>query len=139
MRAVSQHLPVIAEPESRVLAPPQTKGRASVVKLDRAWFIACMSKELRHKPIARTIQGVPLAIFRDKNGAPGALLDRCPHRNVPLSLGEVASDVPAEGARATGDDHGAGRLPLGASRGTRGPDDTPAENTGGAHGNLVLG
>jgi phenylpropionate dioxygenase-like ring-hydroxylating dioxygenase large terminal subunit len=75
-----------------VLQPPQTKGRASVVKLDRAWFIACMSRELRHKPIARVIQGLPLVLFRDRNGAAGTLLDRCPHRNVPLSLGEVASD-----------------------------------------------
>lgn len=78
--------------ELAVLAPPQTKGRASVVKLERAWFIACMSRELRHKPIARVIQDLPLVLFRDRNGAPGTLLDRCPHRNVPLSLGEVASD-----------------------------------------------
>lgn len=62
------------------------------MRLERAWFIACMSRELRHKPIARVVQGVPLALFRDKDGVAGALIDRCPHRNVPLSLGEVASD-----------------------------------------------
>ncbi len=75
-----------------VLAPPRGKGRASVVKLSAHWFIACTSKELRHKPIGRTIQGVPLVLFRDANGDPGALIDRCPHRNVPLSLGDVATD-----------------------------------------------
>lgn len=106
------HLPVaspspLAPPEGAILVPPRTRGRASVVKLERAWFIACMSRELRHKPIARTIQGVPLAIFRDARGVPGALLDRCPHRNVPLSLGEVASDgclqCPYHGWRFTRD------------------------------------
>jgi phenylpropionate dioxygenase-like ring-hydroxylating dioxygenase large terminal subunit len=33
---------------------------------------------------------VPLVLFRDGSGRAGALLDRCPHRNVPLSLGRVA-------------------------------------------------
>ncbi|MGZ5969574.1 MAG: Rieske 2Fe-2S domain-containing protein [Polyangiales bacterium] len=84
--------PEIEQPKSGVLVPLRGKGRVSVVKLTEAWFIACTSKELRHEPLARTIQGTPLVLFRDKNGEPGALLDRCPHRNVPLSLGEVASD-----------------------------------------------
>src|SRR5262245_61859123 len=35
------------------------------------------------------VLGVPLVLFRDRIGAPAALLDRCPHRNVPLSLGSV--------------------------------------------------
>lgn len=29
----------------------------------------------------------PLVLFRDRDGLPTALLDRCPHRNTPLSLG----------------------------------------------------
>jgi len=33
--------------------------------------------------------GTPLAVFRDERGAPGVLVDRCPHRNVPLSEGRV--------------------------------------------------
>jgi len=62
-------------------------GRHSVVRLPRAWFVACPSKELRERPIVRTIQGTPLALFRGEGGTPGALLDRCSHRNAPLSLG----------------------------------------------------
>lgn len=62
-------------------------GRHSVVRLPRAWFVACPSKELRHRPLARTLQGTPLVLFRGEGGAPAALLDRCSHRNVPLSLG----------------------------------------------------
>lgn len=31
-------------------------------------------------------------LFRDAQGAPRALLDRCPHRMVPLSMGRVRGD-----------------------------------------------
>lgn len=68
------------------------KGRASVVKLKRAWFIACASEELGERPIERMIQDLPLVIFRDARGQAGTLLDRCPHRNVPLSGGKVQAD-----------------------------------------------
>ena len=53
------------------------------------WYIACTSRELKQKPIAKTILGIPLVLFRDKNSNPTALLDKCPHRNVPLSQGWV--------------------------------------------------
>lgn len=32
---------------------------------------------------------MPIVVFRNDGGEAGALLDRCPHRNVPLSLGKV--------------------------------------------------
>ena len=54
-----------------------------------AWFIACTSAELRGAPRAVTLQSKPLVLFRARGGAPTALLDRCPHRNVPLSMGRV--------------------------------------------------
>jgi hypothetical protein len=72
-----------------VLVPPPTKGHISVARLSRNWYVACRSGELGKKPIARQILGTPLTLFRDSTGAPRALLDRCPHRNVPLSLGRV--------------------------------------------------
>lgn len=68
--------------------PPKT----SVVKLPDAWFIACEAKTLKHKPRAFTLQGTPLVLFRGKDGKPAALLDRCPHRNAPLSLGRVTAE-----------------------------------------------
>jgi phenylpropionate dioxygenase-like ring-hydroxylating dioxygenase large terminal subunit len=37
------------------------------------------------------VLGTPLVLFRSVGGAPAALLDRCPHRNVPLSLGRVGA------------------------------------------------
>jgi phenylpropionate dioxygenase-like ring-hydroxylating dioxygenase large terminal subunit len=59
------------------------------MRLPHAWFVACTSHQLGSTPLARSIQGVPLVLFRDPQGRPAALLDRCPHRNVPLSAGRV--------------------------------------------------
>ena len=74
------------------LTPPETKGHVSVARLSRFWYVACQSDDLRDKPLARTVLGVPLVLFRAKDGAAAALLDRCPHRNVPLSLGRVVGE-----------------------------------------------
>lgn len=49
------------------------------------WYVACASSELRDKPLSRTILDTPLVLFRGPS--PTALLDRCAHRNVPLSEG----------------------------------------------------
>lgn len=59
-----------------------------------AWYVACLSSELgRKRPLARTVDGARLALFRDGGGRPVALLDRCPHRNVPLSCGRVRAGL----------------------------------------------
>ncbi len=57
-----------------------------------AWFIACHGSALRARPLALTLQGAPLVLFRDAQGQPHALDDRCPHRNVPLSTGRVTPE-----------------------------------------------
>jgi phenylpropionate dioxygenase-like ring-hydroxylating dioxygenase large terminal subunit len=65
-------------------------GRFSVVHLPHYWYVACLSRQLRHdRPLARTVLGLPLALFRDSAGRAVAVVDRCPHRNVALSLGRV--------------------------------------------------
>ncbi len=78
---------------SAKLAPPPTKGHLSVARLSAYWYVACRSRDLADKPLARTVLGQPLVLFRDAAGAPAALLDRCPHRNVELSLGGVADGL----------------------------------------------
>jgi phenylpropionate dioxygenase-like ring-hydroxylating dioxygenase large terminal subunit len=57
-----------------------------------AWYVACTSDELRERPIARTVLGIPITLFRERGGRAVALLDRCPHRNAPLSIGAVRGD-----------------------------------------------
>jgi len=75
-----------------VLSPPETKPVASVARVTAAWYVACTSTELRKKPLERTVLGIPLVLFRTASGSASALLDRCPHRNVPLSMGRVVGE-----------------------------------------------
>ncbi len=50
--------------------------------LKRSWQMAALSRELRRRPpLARTVAGTPLVLFRDPGGRAAALIDRCPHRN----------------------------------------------------------
>ena len=55
----------------------------------RAWYVVCPSWELKRQPLSRTLLGTPLVLFRGPDGKAAALLDRCAHRNVPLSLGRI--------------------------------------------------
>ncbi|HMJ16492.1 MAG TPA: aromatic ring-hydroxylating dioxygenase subunit alpha [Polyangiaceae bacterium] len=71
------------------LTPPPTKGHVSVARLSSHWYVVCRSHELARRPLSRIVLGIPLVLFRDAQGRPAALLDRCPHRNVPLSIGRV--------------------------------------------------
>ena len=73
------------DPDVEVAIAPT--GRFTAGRLDRHWYVGCLSQELRRRPLARTVLDLPLVLFRDRHGAPAALLDRCPHRNVPLSAG----------------------------------------------------
>jgi len=62
--------------------------------LRNAWYQVAWGAELdRDCALARTVLGRPLVLFRDSQGAPRALLDRCPHRFAPLSAGRVAGGI----------------------------------------------
>ena len=75
------------------LSPLRIKNRVSVVRIPGHWFVLAMSEELtRDKPLARTLMKTPLVLFRDAHGVAQTLLDRCPHRSVPLSEGRVHKD-----------------------------------------------
>ena len=57
---------------------------------DHGWWPVATSAQLKPaQPLARTLLGVPLVLFRTAEGAPAALPDRCPHRSAPLSQGKV--------------------------------------------------
>ena len=53
------------------------------------WYAAAWPSEIADKPLARTICGEPIAMFRTGDGKIVALEDRCCHRNLPLSMGKV--------------------------------------------------
>lgn len=64
--------------------------RRSCGTLSEAWYVAALSRQVgRKKPRAATIMEEPLVLFRDASGHARALLDRCLHRNAPLSRGDV--------------------------------------------------
>lgn len=58
-------------------------------KLDllRDWYAVAFSRDVKAAPTAALIGDIPIVLFRDATNAPVAFVDRCPHRNVPLSLG----------------------------------------------------
>lgn len=54
------------------------------------WYIVALSEQLTEKSVlARTVLDEWLVIFRDRNGNPVALQDRCLHRNSRLSAGTL--------------------------------------------------
>ena len=58
--------------------------------LRNSWYVVAWSRELADKPLAIVVLDEHLVIFRDPDGRPAVLEDRCPHRHLPLSLGCVA-------------------------------------------------
>lgn len=56
------------------------------------WYVAALSTEVGNRPLARTLLGEPLVLYRDTKNQVIALEDRCVHRQAPLSLGEVIGD-----------------------------------------------
>lgn len=54
------------------------------------WYVVALSEELKpNQVLSRTVLEEWLAIFRDANGQPVALRDRCLHRNSRLSQGKA--------------------------------------------------
>ncbi|HZC73186.1 MAG TPA: aromatic ring-hydroxylating dioxygenase subunit alpha [Jatrophihabitans sp.] len=68
-------------------------GSYSVAFPRRWWYPVARSSELGRRPLAVTLMDSPLVVFRGARGAPAVLLDRCDHRNYPLSLGRVADGL----------------------------------------------
>lgn len=70
----------------------QRPARApSLEKLQNFWYVACLSESLRKEPLSRTIVDHPIVLFRDPQGRAHALLDRCCHRDLPLSFGKITA------------------------------------------------
>ncbi|MBZ0178608.1 MAG: Rieske 2Fe-2S domain-containing protein [Melioribacteraceae bacterium] len=65
--------------------------------LKNNWYLVCPSSDLENKMRTFKILGEEIILFRDKEGNPIALEDRCCHRNVNLSLGYLKNDRPVCG------------------------------------------
>lgn len=61
--------------------------------LRNAWYVAAWDREVsKDKPFSRTLLNEPIVFYRQSDGTPVALEDRCCHRHAQLSLGVVVGD-----------------------------------------------
>ncbi|MFM0277754.1 aromatic ring-hydroxylating dioxygenase subunit alpha [Paraburkholderia sediminicola] len=60
--------------------------------LKNEWYVAAWSDEVTGTVLARTIANEPVVFFRNAEGKVSALVDRCCHRGLPLSLGKVVPE-----------------------------------------------
>ncbi|HRI71232.1 MAG TPA: aromatic ring-hydroxylating dioxygenase subunit alpha [Polyangium sp.] len=58
----------------------------------RVWTPVTVAKKLEKKPLGVMLAGEKLVFFRNAEGQAQALIDRCPHRGVKLSLGRVTEN-----------------------------------------------
>ena len=56
------------------------------------WYVAALGREVSATPLSRRILGERLVFFRTTSGKAVALADRCPHRQLPLSMGRVVGE-----------------------------------------------
>jgi vanillate O-demethylase monooxygenase subunit len=56
------------------------------------WYVAAWSDEVSREPLARTVLGEDIVLFRKQDGSAVALENRCAHRRLPLSAGQVVGD-----------------------------------------------
>ena len=60
--------------------------------LRRFWYAACFSADVTDAPVARTVLGEKLVLWRGaRDRSISAALDLCAHRDAPLSRGWVAN------------------------------------------------
>jgi nitrite reductase/ring-hydroxylating ferredoxin subunit len=52
--------------------------------------MAAPSGALKRTPLAVTVEGAAVVLFRNRQGQASALSDRCPHRGLPLSMGHCS-------------------------------------------------
>lgn len=74
--------------------------------LGNCWYMAAWTDEIGEGGLVREILGKRLFLYRLADGSPAALLDRCPHRFAPLSMGTRDGDTvvcPYHGLRFAAD------------------------------------
>ena len=60
--------------------------------LRNCWYVAGWSKDYAQSLNAQTLLGENIVFFRQADGTPKALEDACPHRKLPLSMGQLEGD-----------------------------------------------
>ena len=84
-------MPLAGGPASARRATPRASTPVPDEFLTSSWYVVAYDEEVGADPLARTVLGQRLVLFRSPAGSVVALNDRCGHRGFPLSRG-VASD-----------------------------------------------
>ncbi|GAA5049068.1 aromatic ring-hydroxylating dioxygenase subunit alpha [Erythrobacter westpacificensis] len=66
-------------------------GEKTVFLYDQ-WYLAAWDDEIDQQPVQRWLLDTPVVFYRKEAGQVVAMEDRCPHRLVPLSMGERVGD-----------------------------------------------
>lgn len=61
--------------------------------LRNAWYVAAWADEIGRAPLARTLLGESVLMYRRENGQAVAIGNRCAHRHAPLSDGQRVGDA----------------------------------------------
>ncbi|CAN0429493.1 unnamed protein product, partial [Discosporangium mesarthrocarpum] len=62
--------------------------------LQNAWYVGAWGTEIgRQKLLRRTLLNEPVVFYRQEDGTPVALADKCAHRHAPLSEGKLVGDA----------------------------------------------
>jgi phenylpropionate dioxygenase-like ring-hydroxylating dioxygenase large terminal subunit len=56
------------------------------------WYVGALGREITAQPLGRRIAGQPVVFYREPGGQIVALEDRCCHRGLPLSMGELVGN-----------------------------------------------
>lgn len=73
------------------LAPQQTEIRQLKINPNH-WYVVARSCEVKTQPLGVILWKQPIVLYRDSSGKIHALENRCPHRQVKLSHGQVIGD-----------------------------------------------
>ena len=88
--------------------------------LKNTWYMAAWGDEVTREPMARTLLGESVLMYRREDGTPVAIHNRCPHRHAPLNQGKLIGDeiqCPYHGLRfnstgaCTNNPHGQHKIP----------------------------
>jgi phenylpropionate dioxygenase-like ring-hydroxylating dioxygenase large terminal subunit len=88
MESAAQRQRETAHPDTREVAPNLPAGLPKGLR--NYWYPVLQSEELAaDKPVGFMVLGEPLVAWRDAQGKPCVVHDRCPHRSIKLSIGRV--------------------------------------------------
>jgi renierapurpurin 18,18'-hydroxylase len=65
--------------------------RTCGINRDR-WYVVARSSEVQERPVGVILWKQPIVLYRDATGTVRALEDRCPHRQVQLSAGQIVGN-----------------------------------------------